>query len=115
MKREDTIRKILKEAGIYDAKLEPQISLVARLERRIRVLEQELSKSDVIETEITASGTEHKVLNPLVSALSNMDSQLMKAYTALGLTYDIAPQRIHDAKPVKQELTAFDKLMSGEE
>ena len=80
------LRTVLKSAGIYNAKLEPQILLAERLQKMLD--DSDLEPRDAL-----------KAL-----------SQLQSAYTALGLTYDTNVNRItpEDTAPAK-----LDEFLKG--
>lgn len=106
-----SLTNILKAAKIYDPKLDPQIKLAERLEKMVKKLQDELDKSDLLIVEINASGTEKTVVNPIVPLLQKYESQLQGAYEALGLNYNINPQKIHEAKREDDAEDGFSKLM----
>lgn len=113
MKKEQNVerlRSILVEAKIYNKKLDPQIELTSRLEHLIERVTKELDKSKTLTyTEITSSGTEKVVVNPLVVELERLESKLQDAYTSLGLTYNSKPQNIS----VSTAESSLDGFLSG--
>jgi len=92
-----SLTNILKAAKIYDPKLDPQIKLAERLQKMVNRLQDELDKSDLMLTETSPKGGEKLVVNPIVPLLQKYESQLQAAYEALGLNYNINPQKIHEA------------------
>lgn len=92
------ISRILKDAGIYDPKLEPQIRLTERLEFLVDRLTNELGTAELLDVEINASGTEKKVVNPIVDKLLSLEKQLQSSYTALGLNYNVKPDNYKQAR-----------------
>lgn len=91
------MRRILEKAGIYDEKLEPQIALTVRQEQLLERLHNRIANVDPLDTEISASGTEKVVVNPLIPYVMKLEMQLQDSYTALGLNYNATPSKIRES------------------
>lgn len=95
--RKNEIKKVLEKAGIYDPKLDSQIALTARQEKLLDKMYESLEKENLLDVEVSASGTEKTVLNPLIPVIMKMEAQLEDSYTALGLNFNAKSANIREA------------------
>ena len=110
--RKTQIRKILERAGIYDDKLSSQIALTVRLETLLNRLHERIVNVDPLDVEISASGTEKQVVNPLIPYIMKLEAQLQDSYTALGLNYHATPSKIREStKPEDSEKSSLDNFL----
>lgn len=97
------IRRALKAAGIYNAKLELQIVNVAIMCRIRDKLSRDLEGLNITDVEITAAGVEKRVVNPVIPYLLKICNQITDGYEALGLNYNSTPSKINDIRASSEE------------
>lgn len=95
------LQNALKEAGIYEPRLESQIALTVRLEKLVKKMHEKLEDVEIIYETIASNGMEKQEVSPLLDKVMKLEDQLQDAYTALGLNYNSRASNIRES--VKKE------------
>lgn len=101
--------KVLKSAGLYVAKLEPQIDVTATQLELLDSLLDELSKGKITYTEKSAAGFDKLQVNPLLANIQKLQGQITSSYKALGLNFNAKADNLKESTEQKSEdpLKAF--------
>ena len=101
--------KVLKSAGLYVAKLEPQIDVTATQLELLDTLLDELSSGTITYFETTVAGTKKLQVNPLLANIQKLQGQITSSYKALGLNFNAKADNLKESTEQKSEdpLKAF--------
>lgn len=102
------LQNALKEAGIYEPRLEAQIALTVRLEKLVKKIHEKLENVEIIYETISSNGMERQEVSPLLDKVMKLEDQLQDAYTALGLNYNSRSANIKES--VRKEETSSSML-----
>ena len=82
------IKRLMEEAGTYDARYDLQIEDAAETRDMIKALRKEIGR-DLVSTEMKTAGVDiKKVANPLLEPLAKYKKLFQGQLAALGLNYD---------------------------
>lgn len=102
----EELRRILMDAGLYQARNEPLIRKAVQLDVLIDRTEKELSKHTLLLTTTGSKGQDKTDINPLVPTLSKLHADHARILAYLGLG-----NKPVDAELNKEEVTLLDRLM----
>jgi len=96
---ERTIKEmIVSRKGQFDEFLTPQLKVAAQCWRMVDKLNDEIMKSDMTTIEIGSMGQQKVVINPLLAQYDKQSRTLNLHFSALGLNFNLAPQKVNEAK-----------------
>ena len=101
--------KVLKSAGLYVTKLEPQIEVTATQLELLDSLLDELSNGKITYTEKSAAGFDKLQVNPLLANIQKLQGQITSSYKALGLNFNAKADNLKESTDQTSEdpLQAF--------
>lgn len=106
------LQNALKEAGIYEPRLEAQIALTVRLEKLVKKIHEKLESVEIIYETIASNGMEKQEVSPLLDKVMKLEDQLQDAYTALGLNYNSRSANIRESVRKDKEENGISNLLT---
>lgn len=110
--KERLLKAVIDRKGKYDDFLGPQIDITADLWRNRDILSAAMGTVDILVPKSGSTGQVNYVMNPLWEHYDKMNRTLLAQMKALGLNYDIAPEKVSESDVVNND-DPLSKMLNG--